>query len=255
MVQGLCDTHCHLDLEPLKSYLPFVLKSSSAQGVNKFIVPGVTKDAWSSIQSLACSHPEVFYALGLHPAVIDQHCVSDLNELSERIRADSNKCVAVGEIGLDRRYANEGQQERLFCLQLELARDLGKPVIIHSVGRHQRVLDLLKTVPGVHGVIHAFSGSAEQANQYVGLGFMLGAGSLVLRSKKTRDAFKSVPLSVILLETDSPDMFLPTSSSRCGSPLDLLVILQELAAIHGLAVDEAARAFQENCEKLFFLSK
>ncbi|KZZ50717.1 hypothetical protein A3760_18450 [Oleiphilus sp. HI0122] len=251
----LCDTHCHLDMEPLRSYLPFVLNVSAEHGIKRFIVPAVAAENWSHVESLAQDHPQIFYGLGLHPAFIGQHSVEDLPKLADKLSQLRHQCVALGEIGLDRRYPDDAFQEELFVRQLELAKEVSLPVIIHSVGRHSKVLDLLQTVPDIRGVIHAFSGSKEQAKQFVDLGFYLGAGSLVLRSAKTREAFQEVSIGSILLETDSPDMYLPTSSSRCGTPVDLRTVLHELAVLKSLDVDQAARAFQENCEKLFFLGK
>ena len=253
MTAGLCDTHCHLDMEPLRSCLPFVLNSCSAQGINRFIVPTVSAETWSRVESLSQLYPQIFYGLGLHPAFIERHSLMDVRLLADRLGQSCHKHVALGEVGLDQRYPNEAFQEELFVLQLELAKAFSLPVIIHSVGRHNRVLELLKSVSGVRGVIHAFSGSKEQAAQFVDLGMYLGAGSLVLRSAKTSRAFQEVPMSSILLETDAPDMYLPSSSSRCGTPLDLLVVVQKLAALRAVDADDAARAFQKNCEKLFFL--
>lgn len=255
MVAELCDTHCHLDMEPLRSYLPFVLDSSAAQGISSFVVPAVSAENWSCVESLSQQYPQIFYGLGLHPAFIDQHSLADVQLLADKLKQSRRQCVALGEVGLDRRYPNDRFQESLFVQQLELAREYSLPVIIHSVGRHNRVLELLKTVSGVRGVIHAYSGSKEQAMQFVDAGMYLGAGSLVLRSAKTSRAFESVPLNAILLETDSPDMYLPSSSSKCGSPIDLLLVLRELAALRGVSVELAAQAFQENCEKLFFSGK
>lgn len=252
MARGLCDTHCHLDLEPIRSHLSFVLDSSKACGVDRFIVPATTRKSWSSIEGLGDQYPEIYFALGLHPAFIDKHAPEDVVCLEEMLKRRHLKCLAVGEIGLDRRYAQEVRQEELFRAQLEVAKASRLPVIIHSVGRHDRVLEILNEVSGVHGVVHAYSGSKEQAVRFVEQGFKLGAGSLLLRSRKTRDAFQVVPLDSILLETDSPDMYLPSSSSRCGSPLDLLIVLRELCALRGLDVDFAAGVLQQNCEKLFF---
>lgn len=252
MARGLCDTHCHLDLEPIRSNLSFVLDSSKACGVDRFIVPATTRKSWSSIEVLADQHSEIYFAQGLHPAFIDTHLPEDIVCLEEMLKRRHLKCLAVGEIGLDRRYAQEVRQEELFRAQLYVAKACCLPVIIHSVGRHDRVLEILNEASGVHGVVHAYSGSKEQAMRFVELGFKLGAGSLLLRSRKTRDAFQFVPLDSILLETDSPDMYLPSSRSRCGTPLDLLVILRELCALRGLDMDFAAEALQQNCEKLFF---
>jgi TatD DNase family protein len=252
MARGLCDTHCHLDLEPIRSHLSFVLNSSKSCGVDRFIVPATTRKSWSTIEDLADQYPEIYFAQGLHPAFIDMHAPEDVVCLEEMLKRPHLKCLAVGEIGLDRRYAQEARQEELFRAQLEVAKAYCLPVIIHSVGRHYRVLEILKEVSGVHGVVHAYSGSKEQAMQFVELGFKLGVGSLLLRSRKARDAFQTVPLDSILLETDSPDMYLPSSRSRCGSPLDMLVVLRELCSLRGLDVDFAAEALQQNCEKLFF---
>lgn len=252
MARGLCDTHCHLDLEPLRSYLPFVLASSHARGVSRFIVPATTRNSWAPIAALADRYSEIYFAQGLHPAFIDVHESEDIAFLEEMLKHRHLKCLAVGEIGLDRRYPQETRQEEFFRMQLEVAKASGLPVIIHSVGRHHRVLEILNELSGVHGVVHAYSGSKEQAMKFVELGFKLGAGSLLFRSRKTRDAFQTVPLDSILLETDSPDMYLPSSKSRCGSPLDLIFVLRELCNLRGLDMEFAAEFLQKNCEKLFF---
>lgn len=251
--KGLFDTHCHLDLEPLSSDLGAVLGDARGAGVQGFIVPAVDRLSWDNLRCLSSRHEQVYYAVGLHPAYIDHHQRAHVADLRAELQLRSEACVAIGEVGLDKRFGSQELQLALFEAQLELAAEYSQPVIIHSVGRHNLVAQILKGFPNVSGVIHAFSGSYEQAKAFVDLGLKIGVGPVICRSQgKTAGAVSRLPLGSLLIETDSPDMYLPSSQSKKGEPKDLLVVLGRLAELVGIGRGDLAKILQENCEKLFF---
>ena len=253
MAITLTDTHCHLDFEPLSSYRDFVFRSCAAKGVTRFLVPATDVNNWGAIQSLAESVPAVYYALGLHPAYCGVHIDAHLDLLDAALTASNSKLVALGEAGLDRRFDQAHFQQALFEAQLALASKHRLPMIIHSLGRHQQVAKLLASSSGVRGVVHAFSGGYQEAKLLVDQGLLLGVGSVICRgSKKTRDAISRLPVDALLLETDAPDMYLPRSKSRIGTPLDCLAILEELADLLAMDRLDLAEKLERNCELLFF---
>ncbi|KZZ62577.1 MAG: TatD family hydrolase [Oleiphilaceae bacterium] len=256
MAVRLIDTHCHLNFPPLRQNIATLIEQAHSNGVVGFVVPATNSSDWKELLGLSEKYPEIMHvALGVHPCFISQESLSN-DLLSDQLQALSKHFIAIGECGLDARFDNLEQQLNIFEMQLELAGKLDKPVIMHSVRRHQEVLDLVKKC-GLHwGVVHAFSGSYEQAKQFVDQGLHLGVGGVIKRNKgKTYDAFKRMPVDALLIETDSPDMYLPGNPERQGSPLDILEILSELSEMKQLDKESLADALQNNCQKLFFSSR
>jgi TatD DNase family protein len=172
-------------------------------------------------------------------------------------QALSGAIAAIGEIGLDFHPARlartaRATQEAWFDAQLQLAAEFERPVVIHSVKAHDRVAFYLKRYPSVRGVIHAFKGPPEQARVFVDKGWMLGCGSLIVRSSKTLAAFAAIPLEAIVLETDAPDMRWPDSTETPMNPLlDWWLTAERLAAARQMPVDELARITCDNAQRLF----
>lgn len=248
------DTHCHLDSHVFKECLPFVLGSARAKGVERFIVPSVSRDAWGAVLALSKNIGGVTFALGLHPVFLAQHRLQHLVELERLLALSSESCVAVGEIGLDARIGELDSQHEYFSEQLSIAVRFDLPVIVHSVRSHAAVLKALKFGGNSRGVIHAFSGSYAEAKAFVDQGFYLGIGSVICRSRagKTYEAIRKLPVDALLLETDSPDMYLPTSPSKLGSPLDIIQIYSRLCEIKELNREELSFQIECNVDSLFF---
>jgi TatD DNase family protein len=207
---------------------------------------------------LANQYPFVYVALGLHP---DE--VGELNEERfEILKAEcqKEKVVAVGEIGLDYYWDNESHdiQKKWFIRQLELARELDLPVIIHSRDAAEDTLKIMKEhAKGMRGVIHCFSYSKEMAEEYVKLGFYIGVGGVVTfkNGKKLKEVVEAIPIERILLETDSPYLAPEPHRGKRNSSLYLPHIAQMIADLKGLTYDEVVAQTEKNGKELFNICK
>ena len=252
---ALIDTHCHLDVEEFDADRPAVLSRARAAGVVAQVVPAIHRSGWKFLLELCGAEPDLHPALGLHPVYLAQHRDEDLAALAAAIAAD--RPVAVGEIGLDW-YVEEldrEQQQRLFERQLAIARDADLPVILHVRRAHDVVLSTLKRLRVRGGVAHAYSGSLEQARQYLDLGFRLGFGGMLTfeRSTRLRRLARELPLEAIVLETDAPDLTVASHRGERNSPEYLPECLAALAEVRGEAPAAIAAQTTANARAAFAL--
>jgi len=233
------DSHCHLNFDCFKGQYALLLSALAEVDVQKLVIPGTQKSKWADIAQLATRYPPLYYALGIHPhflSTFEEHDLVVLHQelIAAKNKAD-NKCVALGEIGLDKLVdIDVALQERVFVAQLEIAKALQLPVILHVVKMQSRVLALLKqTHFDCGGVYHAFSGSQEIANEFIKLGFKLGIGGVITypNAHKTKATLSQLPLSSLVLETDAPDMPLYEQPGLYNSPLHIPRIFEALCAL------------------------
>ncbi|SEQ96343.1 TatD DNase family protein [Amphritea atlantica] len=206
----LIDTHCHLDFPELADDIDSVLKRARDKGVTGFVVPGVSEPHWNRLLTLCARYSALYPALGLHPCFDHPAVESDLLRLEQELQ-DHPELVAVGEIGLDLFIPQADLQHQLafFVPQLRLADQFDKPVLLHVRKAHDQVLKQLRQIKLQRaGLVHAFSGSEQQAREYLKLGYKLGIGGAVTydRATKLRKLVAELPLESFVLETDSPDM-------------------------------------------------
>jgi TatD DNase family protein len=250
------ESHAHYDSRKFDEDREELLNSMQENGIGTIINVGAT---WKSVTTgleLANQYPFVYAALGLHP---DE--VGDLNEERfEILKAEcqKEKVVAVGEIGLDYYWDNESHdiQKKWFIRQLELARNLNLPVIIHSRDAAEDTLKIMKEhAKGMRGVIHCFSYSKEMAEEYVKLGFHIGVGGVVTfkNGKKLKEVVEAIPLERILLETDSPYLAPEPHRGKRNSSLYLPHIAQMIADLKGLTYDEVVAQTERNSRELFHI--
>lgn len=255
------DSHCHLDFPAFEPIRMQEMADMHQAGVVACVVPGVTADTWGRLQQLADSEAAVFPAYGLHPYFLSQHQRRDLALLEQQLA--TQPAVAVGEFGLDY-YLTEldrDEQQFYFDAQLSLAKQCDLPVILHVRKAHDQVLKALRQAQLPRGgVIHAYSGSEQQARQYIELGFMLGFGGSVTydRALKLRSLLQRLPLESILLETDAPDM--PPSfveQGQINKPSYLPQIASCVQAVieksHSLSLSALAEQTSRNADRLFGL--
>ncbi len=216
------DTHCHIDFPDFDADRDEVISHAGRLGVSAMIVPGVDASTWSQMLVTCKRFPGLYPALGLHPVFMERHDERDLSVLESTL-AGRPEIIAVGEIGLDSRSpdVDKPRQQRLFAAQLAIARDAGLPVILHVVKAHEQALQALKHAGIKGGVVHAFSGSLEQAKRYICLGFKLGVGGMVSypRSHKLHTLVQQLPLESLVLETDAPDMRGAVCQGQRNSPV------------------------------------
>jgi TatD DNase family protein len=249
----LIDSHCHLDVAAFDADRQAVLARARAQSVQGFVVPGIQADSWPALQSLCGSEAGVYPAFGLHPVFLETHQATDLQLLEAQLAA--YRPVAVGEIGLDFYIdgLDHGRQQQLFEAQLVIARDAGLPVILHVRKSHDQVLATLKRIKVRGGICHAFNGSEQQAWQYAELGFRLGFGGMLTyeRSSRLRKLAAGLPLQLLVLETDAPDMTVAQHRGERNSPEYLPYCLASLAEVRQEDPEEVARVTTNNaCEVL-----
>jgi len=255
MSMEIIDTHCHLDVTQFDTDRQAVLASARAAGVAGMVVPGVEAKGWDGLWNLCAMEPDLFPALGLHPVYLEQHCESDLEALESLLA--SRRPVAIGEIGLDY-FVNDldrTRQQSLFDAQLAIARAAGLPVILHVRKAHDQVLAALRRtrVPG--GIAHAFNGSLQQAQHYIELGFKLGFGGMLTyeRSTRLRTLACSLPLEVLVLETDAPDLVVSQHRGERNSPEYLPYCLAALAEVRGEPAERVAQQTSANARAVLAL--
>jgi TatD DNase family protein len=255
------DTHCHLDAGDFSRDRAGVRARAAEQGVDHCVLPAVEVANFAAVRDLAHEGGDS-YGLGIHPLCTGRAVEGDLRRLDDALKAakDDPRLVAVGEIGLD--YFVPGldgpRQELFYREQLALARRHGLPVILHVRRSADQLLKHLRA-GGVGGIAHAFNGSAQQAQEFVKLGFKLGFGGTVTfeRALQIRRLAAQLPLSAIVLETDSPDIpphwLYRTAQQRAAGepqgrnePGELPRIAQVVAQLRGIGVEELARATRRN---------
>ncbi len=249
----LFDTHCHLDLPNFDSDREHVLIAARNNGVDKIVVPATTQNRWPNLINICNAHETLYPALGLHPYYLDQHQKDDVASLEGQIKETS--VVAVGEIGLDYylKSLDRSRQLELFEAQLSVAKNAKLPAILHCRKAYDDLIKRLSKFKLRGGVAHAFNGSLQQANQLIDLGFKLGFGGMLTfeRSNKLRRLATILPLSSIVLETDSPDLTVSQHKGERNSPAYLPYILDALAQVRNESKQDIAEQVYKNSLQVF----
>jgi TatD DNase family protein len=263
VTQMFIDTHCHLDFAAFDPDRLQVMAQCGVLGVSAIIVPSVGSWNWSRVQqlcrpSIRQSGPRLYPALGMHPCFLERHGEDDLSRFIERAQADDQGWVAVGEIGVDflRRDLDGHQQLALCKKQLQVAGVQGLPAILHVRKAHDRVIALLRGLRFAHGgVVHAFSGSLQQAGQYLQLGFRLGLGGAVThpRATRLRRMAAALPAGAFVLETDAPDMAPAFAAGRRNTPENIPRIAAVIAELRGQGLEQLAAETSATARAVFSL--
>jgi TatD DNase family protein len=250
------DTHCHFDFPPFTGDETQSIERAAQAGIHAMIVPAIEVDRFERVLDLARRHDALYAALGLHPIVIEHHLDEHLDVLDAALQTRENKLVAMGEIGLDL-YRDNPQFERqqtILDAQLRLAKRHDLPVILHSRRTHDKLAMHLKRIDLPRkGVVHGFSGSLQQAQRFIELGYKIGVGGTITypRASKTRDVMAQLPLSALLLETDAPDMPLNGFQGRPNRPEQAARVFATLCELREEPETEIADALLENTRALF----
>lgn len=252
----LIDTHCHLDSPQFKDDLPQLLDQARTVGIQSFIVPGITADKWPNLMSLCQQEMGLYAAPGIHPLFAQHQDVQDLDLLA-KISQNEN-VVAIGEIGLDffDTSIDHKLQQDLFEKQLSIARDAHLPILLHVRKAHDQVLATLRRRQFRNGgIVHAFSGSYQQACQYCKLGFVIGIGGTITytRATKTRKIAHKLPTECIVIETDAPDMVTASNTGTTNFPEYLPEVLKALAHLRNEDYKETAKYTTSNAMRVLSL--
>ncbi|MCR5664023.1 MAG: TatD family hydrolase [Oscillospiraceae bacterium] len=248
------DTHAHYDDRHFDSDRDELLPALAAAGVELIVDPGCDTESSRAALALAERWPFVYAAVGVHPEEM-AHDPCELGVIRELARHP--KCVAIGEVGLDYYWDREhkAEQQKLFRAQIELAMELGKPVIVHDRDAHGDCLAIARDYPGARGVFHCFSGSLEMAEELLALGWYLGFDGPITykNARRALEVLALCPPERILMETDSPYLSPEPLRGRRNDSRNLVCVAEKIGELKGLTAAEAARLCLENGRRLFGL--
>ena len=254
------DSHCHLDDKAYRKDIARVIERAHQNDVIRMMTVGVNKKTATRAVSLAEAHPNLYASVGFHPHDAKQ-CSSEALELMIELAA-SAKVKAWGEIGLDynRMYSPREDQEKWFVRQLKIAAQLSLPIIFHERDSNGRFLEILKT----HfknenaGVIHCFSGTAQELEQYLSMDLYIGiTGILTLRGRgaNLREMVPRIPMNRMVVETDAPYLTPAPEKyhTRRNEPAFVKSVLFKLAEVRNEELDQLAQAVWNNTCRLYNL--
>ena len=250
----LFDTHAHYDSGAFNADREEVLASMPEQGVELILNPGCDLESSRTAVALAGKFPFVYAAVGVHPS----DCESYTDEVEEELRklAANPKVKAVGEIGLDYYWEDNAPaevQKAVFRRQMDLARELKLPVIIHDREAHRDCLEIVKEYPDVKGVYHCYSGSVEDAKILVKLGWMLSFTGVVTykNARKSLEVIQWLPMDRIMIETDSPYLTPVPFRGKRNDSGKVGLVAETIAQVKGMDVEEVIRITTENGKRFF----
>lgn len=251
------ETHAHYDDEAFHEDRETVLGAMNENGIGTIVNVGASLKSTAATVELTKNYSFIYGAAGVHP-----NETGELNEENFMWLADQAalpRIVAVGEIGLDY-YWDEPEhdvQKYWFKRQLDLARELKKPVIIHSRDAAKDTYDIMtaKNAQEIGGVIHCYSYSAEMALDYVKMGFYIGIGGVVTfkNGKKIKEVVEAIPMDKIVLETDSPYLAPEPNRGKRNSSLNIPYIAKQIAQIKDITYEEVVAITEQNAKKLYRL--
>ena len=252
----LFDTHAHYDSGAFNADRMEVLASMPEQGVELIVNPGCDLETSRTAVSLANAFDFVYAAVGVHPS----DCETYTDQVEEELRAlaADPKVKAIGEIGLDYYWKDNAPaevQKAVFRRQMELARQLKLPVIIHDREAHRDCLEIVKEFPDVTGVYHCYSGGIEDAKTLVKMGWMLSFTGVVTykNARKSLEVLEMLPMDRIMIETDSPYLTPEPFRGKRNDSSKVRYVAETIARVKGLDVDEVIRLTTENGKRFFHI--
>ena len=259
------DSHAHYydarfeeESEGAEKIIGALLSSS----VSYIINAGTSPETCRLAINQAKRFENMFTVLGIHPTDcqdIEAPAEKVIEDLETLVLDKGNKCLAIGEIGLDYHWedTDREKQKNYFEEQMKLAEKLNLPVVIHDRDAHEDILTIIRKYPAVRGVLHSFSGSAEMAREVISLGYMISlSGTLTFtNARRPKEAAAEIPLDKILIETDCPYLAPHPKRGTLNHSGNLEYTNRALAGIKGISEEECAAATEENALRFFGLIK
>lgn len=251
------ETHGHYDDEQFDEDREQLISEFLEKDIDKVMNVGADMQSSRNSVELAGKYPHFYAAVGVHPSEVGDLTEDDMQALKQ-MTLENPKVKAIGEIGLDYHFDDDPPrdvQKKWFIRQLELAQELGMPIIIHSRDAASDTMEILKDMDGGRngGVIHCYSYSVEQAREYIKMGFHIGVGGVVTfkNSRKLQEVVEDIPLEKIVLETDSPYMApVPFRGTR-NSALNIPYIAEKIAEIKGVPVEKVYETTYANAMEMY----
>ncbi len=247
------DTHAHYDDERFDPDRHTLLADFPKLGVDLILNPGCDEETSRKAMEYAHSYPHVYAAVGWHPHEADSYT----ERSSELIRqwCRDGRVRAIGEIGLDYYYdfSDRDSQRAAFRAQMDIAKELDMPVIIHDRDAHGECMEIIREYPGVRGVFHCYSGSAEMARQLIDMGWYLSfTGAITFKNaRKALETIEICPMDRIMIETDSPYLSPVPHRGKRNDSRELKYVVEKIAEVKGLSPEEVARITMENGKRFF----
>lgn len=260
-LSNLIDTHCHLDMGSFADDLDDVLKRANDHKITTILSIGIDEDSSRKAVQLAHRYRMIFATIGIHPHDVDNILADTFGNLSRLAEQNRTQVVGYGEIGLDymKNYSPPETQRQQFRNQLDLARDLKLPVIIHDREAHEDTLTILRqAAPFDHGgVLHCFSGDYTFALQIIDLGLHLSIPGIVTfkNSRDLQEVATRIPLDTMLLETDGPFLAPEPWRGKRNEPYFILYTAEKIAQLRDIDLNDLADQTTSNARKLFHLPK
>ena len=251
----LTDTHCHLFYEDLKNDIHNVIKRASDLGVSRFVCVSTNLNDAQECIELAEKFKPIWATAGIHP----HDAKSAPIKFEDKLKAllNNKKIVAVGEIGLDyfRGITDQKIQKKYFRKQLKIAIEMNLPIVFHNREADEDIISILSDFPSLKGVAHCFSSTIETAEKLIELGFLISfSGNLTFKNSKLPEVASKIPLSSLLVETDSPYLSPVPFRGKPNEPARARYVAEKLADIHNCSVEKIANKTSENALKLFKFS-
>lgn len=248
------DTHAHYDDEQFDNDRDELLNSMRENGVGTIVNVSASYESCERVVHMAQKYPFMYAAVGVHPDEVGSLDEEKFARMKALLKED--KVAAVGEIGLDYYWDNEshGLQKEWFIRQLDLAREQGLPVNIHSREAAQDTMEIMKEYGrGLGGVIHCYSYSKEMAKEYVKMGYYIGVGGVVTfkNGKRLKETVEAIPLASIVLETDCPYLAPEPYRGKRNNSSYIKYAAEEIARLKGVSYEEVVSRTEENARKLY----
>lgn len=248
------DTHAHYDDEQFNDDRDEILSTMKENGVDKIVNISASYRSCERVADMVQRYPFMYAAVGVHPdhvGELDEESFARMKELYAR-----DKVIAVGEIGLDYYWDNESHdiQKKWFIRQLELARELHLPVLIHSREAAADTMEIMKEHgQGLGGVIHCYSYSKEMAKEYVKMGYYIGVGGVVTfkNAKKLKETVAEIPLESIVLETDCPYLAPEPFRGKRNNSAYIKYVAEEIARIKSVTYEEVVAQTEVNARNMY----
>ena len=254
---NIIDTHTHLYLKQFNEDIDLVINRSKEIGVNKFILPAIDSSHFNEMHNLKDKYPNSIYLMsGLHPTDVKENYKDELDFVVNTLK--SHNYVAIGEIGIDLYWEKSflKQQKDAFKFQIKLAIQHDLPIVIHCREAFNEIFEILdkENCDKLRGVFHCFTGTLEEAQRAIALGFVLGIGGVVTFKNGGIDKFlHKIDLKNIVLETDSPYLAPVPFRGKRNESSYIIYVLEKLSEIYGISKEKIAEITSKNAEKVFRL--
>jgi len=251
----LIDTHCHLDFPPFDPDRDLVIQRAKEAGISYFINIGATLESSSAACALAHKYSEVYASVGVHPHDADSFDLQTEDKL--KVLAQQKKVVAIGETGLDyyRNLSSQDNQKQVFIKQIELAKDLKLPLVIHSRQAEKDVMRILKSALPLRAVVHCFSGDENFLKECLDCGFFISYTCNITYKKAAtlREMVSLTPLDKLMLETDAPYLSPEGFRGQRNEPFQIKLLANEVSRIKGVSFGQIAEQTTQNAKDFFMI--